>query len=142
MKIFKIILTMSILILGALSACSTPKTTGITDITWAWERFEDTAELNDISVNDPSRYTLLLKSDGQYELKADCNLARGEYTLGGSSLTIKPGLTTLVACAPDSLDNEYLTKLSYVASYVMDGDNLVLNLMADGGNMVFVRAEE
>jgi heat shock protein HslJ len=142
MKDFKIILTVSIVILGVLSACSSPKTTGITDITWAWERFEDTAEMNNIAVDDPSMYTLLLKSDGQYEVKADCNLAKGQYTLEGSSLTLEPGLTTRVACEPDSLSDKYLAQLVGVVTFVMDGDNLVLNLMADSGNMVFIQAEE
>lgn len=142
MKNFKIILTVSIIILGVLSACSSQKTMEITDITWSWERFEDTADLNNIAVDDPSLYTLLLKSDGQYEVKADCNLSRGQYTLEGSSLTLEPGPTTLVACEPNSLSNEYLAKLGYVATFVVDGDYLVLNLMADGGNMVFIQAED
>ena len=112
----------------------------IVGITWLWSRFDDTANVNNIEVDDPSLYTLLLNSDGTYEVKADCNLASGQYTLEGSSLTFEAGPATLAECEPGSLYDTYLTRLGEVVTFVMDGDNLVLNLWADGGNMVFTPA--
>ena len=44
-------------------------------------------------------YTVEFKSDGPYSMKADCNQVNGSYTTSGSSLTIQPGASTLVACA-------------------------------------------
>ncbi len=109
----------------------------IVGTTWLWERYDDMAALNNIVVADPTMYTLLLNADGTYQLKADCNLAGGSYTLEGSSITLASGPTTLAECGPDSLYNTFLVKLDNVATYVIDGDNLVLNLWADAGNMVF-----
>jgi heat shock protein HslJ len=119
---------------------STPETdrSRIIGTTWLWERYDDTAGINNIVVEDPSQYTLLLKADGTYQLKADCNLANGSYTIEESSITFEPGPTTLAECGPDSLYNAFLMKFEHVATYVMDGDKLFLNLWADAGNLVFV----
>jgi para-nitrobenzyl esterase len=113
----------------------------ITDITWQWLRFDDTADLNNIQVADPALYTLVLNADGSYSAKVDCNQVMGSYTLEVSSITFEPGITTLAECGPESLYNTFLAHLSNVAAFVIDGDNLVLNLWADGGNMVFAPAE-
>jgi heat shock protein HslJ len=113
----------------------------ITGITWQWLRFEDTAGVNNIQVTDPSLYTLVLNADGSYNAKVDCNQVMGSYTLEGSSITFEPGITTLAECGPESLYNAFLAHLSNVAGFVIDGDNLVLNLWANGGNMVLAPVE-
>jgi heat shock protein HslJ len=113
----------------------------IRGITWKWERFDDTADLNNIVVEDPSLYTLTLNEDGTYSVKADCNMASGAYVLDGSSLKFEPGPTTLAECGPESLYDAFLSDLGYVATYVIEGNTLYLNLWADGGNMVFSPAE-
>lgn len=118
-----------------------PTISDITETTWLWERFDDTAGLNDITVDDPSLYTFILKSDGTYSIKADCNLSSGNFILDESSISFEAGPTTLAECGPDSLYHTFLTQMSNVATYVIDGDKLVLNLWADGGNMVFIQAE-
>ncbi len=109
----------------------------ITGTIWLWERFDDTANMNNIIVGDPSLYTLLLNEDGSYQIKADCNLSAGQYTIESSSISLSSGPTTLAECGPESLYNDFLSKLGYIGTYVFDGGNLVLNLFADGGNMVF-----
>ena len=45
----------------------------ITGITWQWIRFDDTADMNNIVVADPSLYTLTLNADGSYHAAVDCN---------------------------------------------------------------------
>ncbi|MEE4193878.1 MAG: META domain-containing protein [Anaerolineae bacterium] len=117
---------------------STPELVGTT---WQWIRFDDMGEINNLDVEDPTSYTLLLDADGRYHLKADCNMVSGDYTLDGSSLSFAPGLTTLAECGPDSYYDRYLTHISNVATYVMEDGILYLNLWADGGNMVFVPVE-
>ena len=111
----------------------------IVDIVWNWTRFDDTSGQKNIVVPDPAKYTLTLRADGNYQVVADCNLSAGAYTLQGNSLTLTGGPTTLAECEPGSLYDVYLARLSEVATFVLDGDQLVLNL-ADGGNMVFVRS--
>jgi heat shock protein HslJ len=119
--------------------------TGGSDIVgtvWKWERFDDTAGVNDIIVDDPTQYTLALLPDGTYQVGADCNRASGGYTLEGNSLTLLPGPTTLAECEPGSLYDAYLTRLGDVVTFVLDEEKLVLNLKADAGNMVFVRGTD
>ncbi|NKQ36434.1 MAG: META domain-containing protein [Chloroflexi bacterium] len=109
----------------------------ITNTVWQWAEFQDTAELNDITVDNPENYTITFLADDQVSIKADCNMVNGSYTLDGSSLTIQLGPSTMAFCGEESLDQQFLEKLGFVATYVMDGENLVMNLQADAGNMIF-----
>jgi heat shock protein HslJ len=109
---------------------------------WYWLAFEDSAdgvESNDITVSEPMKYTLEFLSDGTYTVEVDCNRSGGGYHADGSSLTLQPGPTTLAECEPGSLYDEFLAKLGDVVTYVMEDDNLYLNLKMDVGNMVFGR---
>jgi len=74
-------------------------------------------------------------------IKADCNSVGGSYAVNGSQLTIELGPTTLVACPPGSLENEYLALLFDVNSYIMEDENLVLLIKYDTGSMFFAPAE-
>ncbi len=116
----------------------------IVGVTWRWLSFQDMAEENDITVPDPENYTLRLEADGRAAIKADCNQVSWTYTLDGSSLTFNTlGATTLALCPPGSLDRQYLSLLGSVATWVPGEDGrLVLNLMADGGNMTFGATDE
>ena len=144
MKKINLLFLVSFFLVLALSACLSTETDNgesfsgdIREVTWEWVRFDDTADKNNIVVDDPSLYTLRLNEDGTYSVKADCNLASGNYELESSSLKLLPGPTTLAECGPDSLYNTFLADLGYVATYVIEGEQLYLNLWADGGNMVF-----
>lgn len=112
------------------------------DIEWRWVRFEDTAGLNDITVADPSLYTLTFMEDGTYAIQLDCNTGTGSYTVENGSITIQPATTTLAACGKDSLANDFILLLEDVVTFVFDDNgNLVLNLRLDGGNVVFTSAD-
>jgi heat shock protein HslJ len=112
----------------------------IVGITWEWEHFVG-GDDSVVEVNEPSRYTLTLKADGTYQVKADCNLSGGAYTLKGSSLVLELGPMTLAECEPGSLYDEFLAKLGDVRTYVLDEGKLVLNLWADAGNMVLRKGQ-
>ncbi|MCB0131275.1 MAG: META domain-containing protein, partial [Caldilineaceae bacterium] len=105
--------------------------------TWEWVEFQG-GDDSVITVDNPTDYTLLLNPDASAVVEADCNVGSGTYNLTGNSLTINIMLMTMAACPPDSLSDQYLQLLSNVVTYVVDGDTLVLNLMADAGNMYFV----
>ena len=115
----------------------------IVDVLWRWERFEDTRGSSwDITVADPSKYTLRLLPDGTFQADADCNLASGTYmAAGSSSITLTLESVTEVACPPESLYDTFLTRLGEVVTYVLHEGKLVLNLKIDGGNMVFASDE-
>jgi len=114
------------------------KTSGLLGVVWEWERFVG-GDDSVIEVDEPSKYTLTLNADGTYQVVADCNRAGGGYTLEGSLVTLLPGPMTLAECGPDSLYDEFVAKLGDVRTYVRpdQGDQLVLNLFADAGNMFF-----
>jgi heat shock protein HslJ len=78
-----------------------------------------------------------LLADNRLSFQADCNRGSGSYTLSGSQLTLQPGAITLAACPPGSQDSVFIRDLGSVVSYVMNGEQLVLNLRVDSGNMLF-----
>jgi heat shock protein HslJ len=111
----------------------------IVDITWQWTELIETEPASQSLVPDPENYTLVLRSDGTYQVQADCNLSSGSYTLEGNRLTLLPGPTTLAECEPDSLYDEYLAFLGQVVTFELDGEKLVLNLKEGVGKMGFVK---
>ncbi len=117
-----------------ISAASGPEIVGVV---WKWVKFlggDDTTLIADA----PDKYTLELLPDGQVRIQADCNMASGTYTLDPTGgLTLELGPTTLAECEPGSLYDKYLEMLGWVRTYVMEGDQLVLNMMADGGDLFF-----
>lgn len=124
--------------LNAAPAASTVAADPLVGTVWQWAAFEDSAGENDITVDNPENYQIVLWPDGTYSIKADCNVGGGSFVLDGAGLTINPGMTTLAFCGEESLDHQFTQRLFSTATYVFDGDgNLVLNLMADAGNMVF-----
>ena len=133
----KALVLISIVIMAALifSGCQGAGSK-ITDTIWEWEKFQSMDD-SEVIVDNPENYTLILNKDGSVAIKADCNAVLGEYTMEDSSLKITLGPTTLAFCGEDSLDTQYLGYLENVATYVLDGGKLYLNLWADAGNMIF-----
>lgn len=85
---------------------------------------------------DQVRYTITFNSDGTYNATADCNVVNGAYTTSGSSITIEPGASTLMACPEGSLGGVFADGLIQASTYKVDGDSMTLTLK-DGGTMVF-----
>jgi heat shock protein HslJ len=116
------------------SSSSAPNS--LTQGIWQWERTEYSDD-SVVTANDPSRYTITFLPAGQLAIRADCNNVTGTYTASASQLSIQLGATTLVACPPDSQDSLFLRDLGNTVTYVFDGNQLVLNLKFDTGNMIF-----
>ena len=131
---------MESMIIGEAAQDEKPPSPNIFSIKWRWEGFQDQAEVSDITVPDPENYELILWNDGAFNFKADCNVGSGSYTINGSSLSLEFGPVTLAECGPDSLYSQYLDQLSFVGTYVTIEGELILNLVADAGNMVFASA--
>jgi len=108
----------------------------ITGIVWKWEEFQ---EMNDnlVVVDDPELYTVEFLSDGQVNVKADCNVAGGSYFMDGSQLTIEITTTTMAMCPRDSLSEEYLYLLNDAVSYIFESDQLFIAIKFDTGVMKF-----
>ncbi|HMN29437.1 MAG TPA: META domain-containing protein [Caldilineaceae bacterium] len=93
------------------------------------------------TVDDPSKYTLTLQPDGKVALQADCNRGGGAYTLDAAAISIEVAVMTRMACPEGSLADKFVKELNAARTYVMDGEDLVLDLFADSGNMRFRRAQ-
>lgn len=103
---------------------------------WKWLEF---LENNDTRTapDNPENYTLEFLPDGQVKLKADCNNAGGNYSVSGSQIDIEITMTTLAACPPESLSDQYIQLLNDAVIYFRDGDLLYLDIMMDVGTMKF-----
>ncbi len=131
---------MQTLIIGEEAQGEKPPSPNIFSLKWGWEQFQDQAGVNDITVSNPENYELILWTDGAFNFKADCNVGSGNYTMNGTSLSLELGPITLAECGPDSLYDQFLDQLSFVGTYVTSEGKLILNLVADAGNMVFTNA--
>ena len=119
-----------------------PLSAALTGVTWQWISFTD--PLEQITIDDPSRYTVTFDEavggTGQAAIKADCNDVAATYTVDGSSIDIIAGPSTLAACPEDSLDQQYLANLSNAVIFFFEEADMFLDLMADGGTMRFTAA--
>jgi heat shock protein HslJ len=108
----------------------------LVDTIWRWDQ---TLMNNDDTFvpDNPNNYTVQFLPDGTVSIQADCNRVGGSYTTDGSSITIETGPTTLVACPPGSLGDEFETQLSGAAIYFIEDQNLFLDLKFDSGTMRF-----
>ena len=84
---------------------------------------------------NPENYLVELLSEGQLTVKADCNTAAGTYTLDGSQLSINVTASTMMACPPGSLADQFIKDLNAAQSYLMDGEDLIIVLKLDAGSM-------
>lgn len=113
--------------------------------TWRFVEFESSSdEIGTIRPDDPGKYTMTLEADGRVTMRLDCNRATGTWTADpadgeSGSFTFGPLAMTRAQCPQPSLDTRIARDAEYVRTYVLRGDRLYLNLMADGGNYVWER---
>ena len=103
----------------------------LTGKTWQWTASTTTAPASQSVVPDPENYTVAFATDGTFSAKADCNQVAGAYTTSGSSLTITPGPSTLVACPDGSMGDLFVAGLAATQSYAIANSELTLTT-ADG----------
>ena len=64
--------------------------------------------------------------EGRYSGNAGCNGMGGAYILEDKQLTIKPGMSTLMACPQMGLETKFRQELDKVTTYRVEGKILVL----------------
>ena len=106
---------------------------------WQWESLISSAEK--VAVNQPERYRLQLQAGGKAQVLADCNRGQASYSFDGRSFNISITGVTRAACPAGSLSSRYLKALETAVGQRVRGENLFLDLPADGGTMKFVRAK-
>ncbi len=113
---------------------------GLVDTLWQWTNLVETNPASEIGVGQPENYDLVLRMDGTYSAKADCNQLAGTYELFGSQLTLNPGITTLAMCEPESMYDLYSSLLARVTGVGLREGLLVLLLDENSASMSFVNA--
>jgi heat shock protein HslJ len=103
--------------------------------TWQWEASSTAVE--QVTVPNPERYTILLTKDGKLQARFDCNRGGGDYKISAGRLTFGPMFSTRMACPADSLDGSFMRGLEKATSFFVQDGKLFLELEGDGGTMRF-----
>lgn len=106
---------------------------------WKWESLISSAEK--VTVDRPERYRLQLQAGGKAQVLADCNRGQASYASDGRSFSIKISGISRAACPSGSLSGRYLKALEAAVGQRIRGENLFLDLPADGGTMKFLRVK-
>jgi heat shock protein HslJ len=115
--------------------------TSLPGTTWNWI---ETQYSNDsvAAPPDPTAYRLTFGTDGTVNVQDDCNVLNGTFTAGDAGeLTIDLQTSTMAACPPGSLHDQFILDLAGVASYLFEDGNLFAAIKFDTGVMEFAPAE-
>jgi heat shock protein HslJ len=104
---------------------------------WRW--IATVTPVERIAPPAPENYTLEFLADSTLSAQLDCNRGSGQYHVDGKSIRIGPLAATRMACPPGSLDSVFAQELDAARNWFMQGDTLMLDLLADSGTMRFVR---
>lgn len=125
---------------AAVPPVTAPGTGAISPVgAWNWESVISSAEK--VTVSQPDRYRLQLQAGGKAQVLADCNRGQGTYASDGRSFSIRIAGVSRAACPSGSLSGRYLKALEAAVGLRIRGENLFLDLPADGGTMKFLRAK-
>jgi heat shock protein HslJ len=113
-----------------------PKMTASSPVGKVW-RWRSLTGAESLDVVHPGRYTLELRGDGRYAVRADCNTGGGAYQMEESRISLSPGPLTRAACAPGSFGDRFTALLARVNGFRVDGDRMVLELGDGAGAMEF-----
>jgi heat shock protein HslJ len=115
------------------------KASPIFDTAWVWK---ETVLLDGtiIAPLQPEAFVLTLGSDRRYTSTTDCNSLSGNFVIDEEVLSLSPAISTKMFCE-GSQDTVYMNDLVLANSFVIEGDELTLNLNRDHGAMKFVKKQ-
>jgi heat shock protein HslJ len=114
----------------------------VTGVDWQWSQLQETQPPSQSNVPPGQNYVLTLAPDGTFSFTADCNSGSGTYTSSDTNLTLTLGPTTLAACGPDSLSNNFVSLLGGVTSFGMNNGALILTTNDGASFMGFAAPTE
>jgi heat shock protein HslJ len=89
--------------------------------------------------------TAAFSADGNLTGNAGCNSYGADYRLNGTSLTVSPPISTKMYCNdPEGVmeqESKYLTLLTGVSSYRVEGNRLLLTDEAGTGLLIFISTQ-
>ena len=132
-KFILLIFLCTFLFVGCTSSSSEAEATDpnkVTDIIWEWEALKvSTGEVDEggrpmretTEIANPENYILILREEGAFSGKADCNQISGTYTTENGGYQFALGPSTMAFCGEDSLDQQYLELLGRIVAGGPDG---------------------
>ena len=119
---------------GALAQGDPVATDPLAGTTWQWTHFRDAKQDFDVS----GAYTITFNADGTVAVVADCNTGSGTYEVfDGAGLAISIRAVTAAACPAGSLGQTFVENLNFAGLFTVNGGELTIEIMADGGTMTF-----
>lgn len=108
----------------------------IFDTEWSWK---ETKLMNGdiIRPQQSEQFVIKFNADKTFTSTTDCNDLIGKFTVNGEVLSIGQIASTKRMCIAATQESEYTQELSRATSFVIKGDELILNLVKDSGTMVF-----
>lgn len=116
------------------SASEQGKADGLVGEPWQWIWFSDPVD-GPQTIEEPDRYQVEFRAEGQVAVKADCNSASGTYTTEDGGISIEIGPMTMAMCGPESLSDVFVQYLGAARIYRIEDQDLFLDLFADSGTM-------
>jgi|GEM_PF-3480274 len=116
----------------------TGKNNPLIGTSWEWVRTDYIAGTR----TDAPKGRFVLSFDAtQQRLSSstDCNSLASGYLIDGEVLSIGPIASTKMACMQPTFEEKYSQELGRTASYVIQGNELRLNLWKDTGTMIFIK---
>jgi heat shock protein HslJ len=121
-----------------LVGCASAPGTSLTGYAWQWAGSTTTTPASQSVVPDPQNYTIEFKPDQTFQAKADCNQVSGGWTsTQGNGIDITPGPSTMAACGPNSLADEFVAGLDKASAYVLAENKTLTLVLAQEGTMGF-----
>lgn len=108
----------------------------ITGIVWQWRETRYNDDRRTVPPK-PERYAVRFGEESKLDVRADCNLKGGTYTLEGKQLALTILTSTMAACKPGSLEDEFTRNLAAGATAFLRDGNLYIDLKYDTGTMRF-----
>lgn len=109
----------------------------IMGVVWAWQ--ELTTPVEQLTIDNPEKYTIEFLPDGLVNVLADCNSGTGTYDMTGDQLSIDITSTTLALCASESHSDLFFRGLNAAALYIVQAEELYIDQFADSGTMRFAK---
>lgn len=117
---------------------SADKTSEIVGTVWHWVQTLYSDDKKVVSAA-PKAYTVQFMKDGLLNVRADCNLKGGIYSIKGNQLSINITHSTMAACPEGSLEGQFVRGLTAGTSYFLKEGYLYIGLKFDTGTMKFER---
>ncbi len=107
----------------------------LSDSDWYWSAVK-VPDKEMESIGTPNKYTLRFRNDGTIAIVGDCNRVAGTFSLSEGTISIKPTVSTLAACGPDSKSDQLIALIGQAEKFVVSPVSLVL-VLKDKGLMIF-----